>query len=368
MNKIEKLVISFILFGFLFSSCGVPKQLTSYDESYLEEQKYAHQPIVISEFKSFNLVKRDHNKIAVLSYPASASLFSLTSLASGAGLASSLLAGLYFSLPVPIITGLILAQEGGKTKQYRESLDKLSLAEIEGVLINSPDFLYQPESPSLETDSLYKLNLRLNYSHVNSGSSRNKVDNPQLRIYWHIMSPEGNIVASITTANQFLSNEPPKVKPRNPDFKDAYIELAKQSAESFLSILNGIPGTNIPTDPYAHKKRTDANIISSEYIGTKRNRPSSKQQYFVVINKGLEAGYQENKTYDVVKNKGINGEGSFNLDKPVWERQKMMRIARIDVTKSEDNYAEGTITLLRGQNKPEDYDFSNELVRLYWAY
>lgn len=368
MNNCKKLLTCIILIGLLLSSCGPPRQLASYDDSYIDEQKYIHQPTVINDFESLRLVKRNHTKIAFLSYPAIASAVSIATLASGVSLASSLFAGLYFPLPIPFITALILAQEGRTTRQYRDSLDELSLNEIEQVLINSPKFLYHTDSNLIDPDSIYKLNLHLNYSYVNSGGSRIKIDNPQLRISWNIMSPQGEPVATITTVNQFFSNDPQTVEVRNPDFKDAYVELAKQSAESFLAVLDGVPGTHIPTDPYAHKKRTDANIVSSEFIRTKRNRSNSKQQYSVVINKGLAAGYQENDTYDVVKKVDSKADYQYYFEKPVWDRQRMLRIGKIHIIKAEDDYAEGTITLFRRHSKPEDYDFSDELVRMYWAY
>lgn len=324
-----------LAFTILFSSCSINREVTppptvddppqpilTYEE-FVELNLY-DKTFTITDFTSRRLgissYKEDIAEVAPFALIATGTFIIIPMVNTTMG---AFLLGIYAAaIPsyIPIVAFHLI---GGKEANiYRQQLEHLSLNAVEEILHDDLGFNYVSQDQTSKNDSVYSIQIEFNYTYIRESGAintfsneidnlkfKNRVESPTLQVVWTIVAPDGKEVAKIATSNRFYNIVPNRVYPRNPELQGSYIELASQSAESFLSLLKGEADTHIPSSPLAILGNSDARIINHRAIGQysftslrdrliSQNR--SRDQYLITIDKGSLAGYEENKKYYVL--------------------------------------------------------------------
>ncbi len=406
-----KILSGIVALAILFSSCigkrvvtssttekELPPPVLRYDEFI--DLKLHEKPFTITEVSSGSLGTGSVISDVVLSsyIVLTASIAFLIYPSINAVFGAYFLGGI-IAFPICLPFVFMLSIEGKETKKYRNNLKHLSFLAIEEVLQKDARFTYIPQDQITKNDSMYSIQIKFDYTYIgedfllpvyiidaDNHKIKDRVESPNLRIFWTIISPDGEELAKIETSNRYFINEPSLVYPRKPEFQDSYIELASQSAESFLSLLKGEADMHVPTSPLAILKNTDARIIMHRPIGqysftSLRDRlissSFSKNQYLVEIDRGAAAGYEENKKYDVFNTSEEYDlyDNNYYTEKFFTHRYFLRDYKRIGVFETllvKEDISVGVFrplkTFERILEKPDQIHFDDLIIRIHNPY
>ncbi len=263
-----------------------------------------------------------------------------------------------------------------ETNLYKEELDSLSLAAFEEILINDTRLNYIENSKAEDADSIYYIDVDIQYTFIENNEQwiSGRRDKPQLVADWTIYSPSDEKIAHLRTSNRLLVNERNVVHPRRTEFRNVYTELAFQSAESFVALLNDEEDIHVPSSPLSIRAKSDANVVASEYIGRVPFFADSKEhynfflmglsrnQYLVNINRGSTAGFAAGKEYQVLIQADLND--------PLYDvyQDLYYDIGSFESLLVDEDMSMGIIRLKRRYSQSTDHIFTDEIVRGYSFY